>query len=170
MERLTFEQRLQIVQLYYQNQRSVKKVFRALRATIGQHHRPSERAIGKIVNKFETEFTLLDIQHPIRPHPARSIENIAAVAENVAEDHDESIRHRSQQLGLSYPTTWRILRKDLGLKSYKIQLVQELKPVDLRLRRVFSAWALEQLEENPLFSGQILFSDDSGSLLAQWLR
>ena len=34
MERLTPEQRLQIVQLYYENSRSVKNVFRALRSSI----------------------------------------------------------------------------------------------------------------------------------------
>ena len=34
MERLTPEQRLQIVQLYYKNSRSVKNVFRALRSSI----------------------------------------------------------------------------------------------------------------------------------------
>lgn len=38
------------------------------------------------------------------------------------------IPQRSQQLELSKTTTWRILRKDLTLKSYKVQLVQKLKP------------------------------------------
>lgn len=31
------------------------------------------------------------------------------------------------------------------LNPYKIQLVQELKPVDHRLRRAFVAWILQQL-------------------------
>lgn len=46
------------------------------------------------------------------------------VAESVRNDRDESIRHRSQQLGLSCATTWYILRKDLNLKVHKIQLVR----------------------------------------------
>ncbi|CAH0560385.1 unnamed protein product [Brassicogethes aeneus] len=41
----------------------------------------------------------------------------------------------SQQLGLSTMTKWRILRKDLFLKPYKVQLVQELKPADHYVRQ-----------------------------------
>ncbi|VVC43567.1 Hypothetical protein CINCED_3A023722 [Cinara cedri] len=57
--------------------------------------------------------------------------------------------------------SWRILRKDFGLKAYEIQLVQELKPADLPNRHRFSEWVLEKIEENPLFSTNILFSDEA---------
>ena len=49
MERLTPQQRLQIVQLYYENQRSVKTVFRALRPFYGRHNRPTEPTIRNTV-------------------------------------------------------------------------------------------------------------------------
>ena len=84
MERLTPQQRLQIVQLYYENERSVKSVYRALRPIYGVHNRPTERTIRHTIGKLE---------------------NIAAVNESFAEDPEESIRRRSQQLGLSYGTT-----------------------------------------------------------------
>ncbi|QQP36291.1 Transposable element Tc3 transposase [Caligus rogercresseyi] len=79
----------------------------------------------------------------------RTEENIAAVASSVNENREMSIRRRSQQLGLCYSTTWKILSVDLGLKAYKIQLLQELKPNDLPQRLMFGEWALEQLDENP---------------------
>ena len=41
--RLTPEQRLQIVQLYYENHGSVRAIYRALRQFYGAHNRPSER-------------------------------------------------------------------------------------------------------------------------------
>ena len=113
-DRLTPQQRLQIVQLYYENQRSVKNVFRALRPFYGRHNRPTEPTIRNTIAEIENKFSLLNDTRPNRSHPARSIENIAAVAESVHENREESIRHRSQQLGLSYGTTWAILRKDLG--------------------------------------------------------
>jgi len=72
---------------------------------------------------------------PNRPHPARSEENIAAIAESVRDDRSESIRRRSQQLGLSYVTTY------------------------LPNHHHSSLWALKKLEEDPLFSIEILFSD-----------
>ena len=52
--------------------------------------------------------TFLDDTRPIRPRTARTVENIATVNESFAKDPEESIRRRSQQLGLSYGTTWAI--------------------------------------------------------------
>lgn len=90
------------------------------------------------------------------PHPAPSEGNIAAVAASVRKDREESIRRRSQQLGLSYAITWPILRKDLGLQAYKIQLVQELKLTDFPKRFRFGRWALDKLAEDP----QSLLTDE----------
>ena len=151
MNRLTNEQRLQIIEFYYQNQCSVRNVFRALRPIYGLHNRSSEETINAIVTKFRTQFTLLDIKPTTRMRTVRTEENIASVSESVAEDREMSIRRRSQQLGLCYSTTWKILRKDLGVKPYKIQLVQELKPNDLPQRRIFSEWTLDKWAENPPF-------------------
>ena len=100
--KLTPQQRLKIVQLYYENGRSVKSVYRALRPIYGVHNRPSERTIRHTIGKHENNLTLLDDTRPIRPRTARTVENIAAVNESFAEDLEESIRRRSQQLGLSY--------------------------------------------------------------------
>lgn len=93
-------------------------MFRALRATYDPHKQPTVRTIRSIVNQFETKFSSSDNTRPITPHPARSEVNIGAV-ECVREDREMSIRRRSQHLGLSYSTKWRILRNDLSLKAYK---------------------------------------------------
>jgi len=82
------------------------------------------------------------------------------VRESVRENPRRSISHHSQELGLS-TSTWRILRRDLGLHSYKIQLTQELKVNDYRQSHVFADWVLEQLEVNPNFAKQIIFSDEA---------
>ena len=103
----------------------------------------------------------MDDTRPIRPRTARTVENIAAVNQSFAEDPEESNRRRSQPLGLSYGTTWAILRNDLDLKAYKIQLVQELKPADFPKRHNFSRWALGKLAEDPHFGTRILFSDEA---------
>ena len=74
--------------------------------------------------------------------------------ESVRENPRRSISHRSQELGLSATSIWRILRRDLGLHPYKIQLTQELKVNDHRQRRVFaligfwSSWKLTQISPN----------------------
>ena len=131
MKRLTNEQRLQIIEFYYQNSCSVKRVHRALLPIYGQFGRPTEGAIRKLVTKFRAKFTLLDIKPLTRIRRVRNEENIAAVSASVTDDREMSIRRRLHLLGLCYSTTWKILRKDLGVKPFKIQLVQELQPHDL---------------------------------------
>src|ERR1700743_1971165 len=115
MQRYTQEQRLQIIQFYYQNNRSVIATFRSLLPFYGRNNRPPVLAIRRIVENFERTFSLHNVHVPIRQRTARSDENIAVVQASVAEDRNLSIPRRSQELGLSQTTTWRILRKDLGL-------------------------------------------------------
>ena len=124
--RLTPEQRLQIVQLYYENHGSVRAKYRALRQFYGAHNRPSERLIRETMNRFTTTFSLKDNIHPERRRTVRTPQTNAAVQESVEEDTNVSVRHRAQQLHLCSSTLWTILQKDLGLHPYKIQLVQEL--------------------------------------------
>ena len=68
---------------------------------------------------------------------ARSAQNIAIVSESVAEDPNESIPRRSQELGLSYCTLFRILHLDLHLHPYKTQFTQQLNPAGHSKRRKY---------------------------------
>ena len=128
MNKLTLPQRLETIQIFYAKSRSFGATQRAFRAKYGRNNAPSELAIRRIVDKLESEFTLHDSKPPTRTRNARSEENIAAVAASVSENDNVSIPRRSQELGLSTMTTWRILRLDLGLHPYKMVLAQELKP------------------------------------------
>ena len=156
MNRFTNEQLLQIIEFNYPNGCSVKKVHRALLPFYGQFNRPTEAAIRAIVTKFRTKFTLLGIKPPTR---LWTEENTIVVSGSDNDDHQFSIRRRSQQLGLSESTMWKILQKDLGVKPFKIQQVQELKPNHLPQRRILGEWALGKLAEYPLFYRKIVFSD-----------
>ena len=82
MNRLTNEQRLKIIEFYYQNASSVKNVDRALLPYYSQFNRPKEDIRG-FVTKFRTKFTLLDIKPPTRLRTVRTEENIAAVSPSV---------------------------------------------------------------------------------------
>ena len=158
MESYTIQQRIEIVELYYENGRSARSVFRKLRDFHPRHNRPSEQQIGNIVRKFQETGSVKDRERHQYARAGRSDENIATVSDSVAEDPNMSISRRSQQLGLSESTVWRIMHKDLALKAYKIQLTQELKPQDHSMRRNFANWILEQ---NNDFSQKIIFSDEA---------
>ena len=100
----------------------------------------------------------------------RTKANIAALSAIVNDDYHLSIRSRSQQLGLCYSITWQILRKDFGVKTFKIQLVQVLKPNDLPQRRIFGKWALGKLAEEPLYYRKNVFSDESNFWLNRYVN
>ena len=83
------------------------------------------------------------IDKPMRekPNTVRTLDNIAAVAESVCEAPSTLIHHRSLQLNISETSLKRSLHKDLGMMPYKIQLVQELKPIDHPMHFRFTKWA-----------------------------
>ena len=65
MNRFTNEQRWQIIEFYYQNAFSIKKVHRTLLPLYGQFNRPTKAAIRAIVTKFRTKFTLWHIRFKV---------------------------------------------------------------------------------------------------------
>jgi len=80
-----------------------------------------------------------------RVRPVKSTENIAAIAQSVLEQPSTSTHHRSQNLNISRTSLRKILNKDLGMKPYKVQLVQELKPHDHPMCFQFAQWAEQRL-------------------------
>ena len=111
---------------------------------------------------------MLDIKPPTRLRRVRTEENIAAVSACINDDHQLSIRRRSEQVGLYYSTTRRILRKDIGVTLFKMQLLQELKSNEPPQRRIFGDWDLGKLAENSLLYREIVFSYEAHG--AQWVR
>lgn len=161
MQHYSNEQRLIIVKTHYKSGESFAETVRRLRAIFGRNNAPNESTVRRLINKFETKFTLMDEKTTVRRRPCRSLENIAAVRESVAENPDTSIRHRGQELNITRPTLQRILTKDLYLHAYKIQLTQEIKPRDHAQRRGFVDWVLEHHEIDADFSKKIIFSDEA---------
>ncbi|GFV58620.1 transposable element Tc3 transposase [Trichonephila clavipes] len=125
-----------------------------------RQNRSSEQLI-RLTMEFRTTFTLIDNSHPQRRRTVRTEEAIATVERRIEEDPNESLRHQAQELDLCPSTLWKISRKDLGLRAYKIQLVQELKPNDHQARRRFVEWAQNEIAVVPDFHKRILFSDEA---------
>ena len=161
MIKFTNQKCLEIIKNYYRNSESVVATLRALTPIFGRNNRPTRQAVRAIVDKFETNFTLLDVPVPKRRRIAQSEEITAAVSASTHNEPNHLIPRRSQELGIAQTTLWRIMRKDLGLHAFKIKLTQELKPLDHLKRRNFSDWALAKLEENEEFYRKIIFSNEA---------
>ncbi|GFY43576.1 histone-lysine N-methyltransferase SETMAR [Trichonephila inaurata madagascariensis] len=110
MVKYTNEQRLQILKIYYRISESVDATLRDLTPILGRNSRPSRQAVTSLVKKFESTYSLCDVAVPVRLRVGRSVENIAAVETSVANDPNQSIPRRSQELGIAKTTLWRILR------------------------------------------------------------
>ena len=73
------------------------------------------------------------------------------VAKIVREAPSTSIYRRSQELKISETSLRRILLKNLGMTPYKVQLVQELKPIDHPMRFHFVKLACHRFAEDADF-------------------
>ena len=118
---------------------------RKLRTDFGREAPYVLYLVKKSERNYYSETKLIDKPQREKPKTMRSPENIAAVTESVCEASSTSIHRRSQQLNISETSLRRILHKDLDMMPYKVQLVQELKPIDHPMRFRFAKWACDRL-------------------------
>ena len=111
---------------------------RELRTDFGKREAPSAAYVCYLVKKVQETGILIDKPKRENPKTVRTPENIAAVAETVCEAPSTSIHRHSQQLNIWEISLRRIFHKDLGMTPYKVQLVQELKPIDHPIRFRFA--------------------------------
>lgn len=118
----------------------------------------------KCTKLFDGTASVVNEKSSDRSRSGWSIENIALVTTNVGmvEDPATSICHRSQPLAFSTSSLQIILKKDLHLLPYKVQLTQELKPGDHAQRHTFVRWVLKNQKPKPDFVKKIIvFSDEA---------
>ena len=106
---------------------------------------------------------LIDKSQREKPKTVRTPENIAAVAESVCESPLTSIHRPSQRLSILDTSLRRILYKALVITPYKVQVVQELKPIDHPMHFRFATWVCDRFTENADFGKKtkIIFSDEA---------
>ena len=161
MERYTLQQRIEIIKIHYKNGENLAVTVRKTKAFLGRREAPCRTTIHKLMEKFELLGQVSDVKNKTRARRSRTTENIAAVAQSVEENPGLSIPRRSLELGIPQTSLHRILHKDLGLKAYKVQLTQELKPADHQQRRVFADWVLEMHENDPVFHRKIILTEEA---------
>ena len=117
--------------------------------------------MDQVVKRVRETGSLLDKTTRSHSRPVRSAENIAAVAQSVLEHPSTSTRHRSQELNISRTSLRRSLHKELGMKAYKVQIVQKLKPYDHPMRFRLVQCSKDRLVEDGHFYRKIIFSDEA---------
>lgn len=161
MEQYTPIQRAQIVEFYIKNNHSIVKTQREFKRVSGIRKKVSENTIRHLFEKFRSGGTLGNLSKPGRSCPARNKRNIDLVRASVERDSEMSQRRRAQSLNLSLGTMNRILRKDLHLFPYKIQMTQQLLPADKPRRLAYGKFVKEMVVADDEFRRKIVMSDEA---------
>ena len=82
----------------------VVATLKALTPIFSRNNRRIRQAVRAIVDRFETNFTLLEVPVPKRRRIARSEGIIAAVSASIQNESSQSISRRSQELSIAQTT------------------------------------------------------------------
>lgn len=122
---------------------------------------PSRHTILSIHQKVTETGDTSDSARSGRPRSARSEENIARVHELFDQLPTSSLSNASLHLNLSETSIWRIWRKDLELRSWKLRLLHEISAEDEADRLDFCSEIVEIMEEDDTWINRICFSDEA---------
>lgn len=162
MENWQIEQKVFAVEAYIQSQ-SIVEVQRRFRRhfNVGRHGRvPASNTIRSWMNKFRTDGNLRN-KWVGKRRSVRTEENIERVRIAFQRSPKRSAKRHSIALALSATSLHRILRHDLKLYPYKLQVVQQLKDGDKPARVAFSQTFTDILHQDPTVINRLIMSDEA---------
>ena len=104
---------------------------------------------------------MMDKPRSGRPGSGQSEENVAAVREAIDLSQGKSIWRASAELNISVTSIQRILRRELRLFPYSIQVVQKLEPQEYDSRVEMCETLLDHFQRDPSILEQMWFSDEA---------
>jgi len=161
MEKYTPQQRAKVVEFFSAKKHSIVETQRAYRSHFNTVHCPSRSAISRIIQRFRSQGSVTDLPRSGRPRTIQNVATIDLVKSSVAENATVSTRQRASQLGLSRTSLRRLMKDDLHLFPYKIQLVQELKPLDAEKRLEYAIKLQDYVRKNKNFIDTLIMSDEA---------
>ena len=158
----TYEQRTKIVEWYIETKFYVKTQ-RRFTADFETRAKPSRRMIQYQVEKFREHGTVHNLNETRsgRQRTGRSASNVNAVRNSVVQSPKKSIRRRSQELALARNSIHRILRMDLNLYPYQVQITHKLTDFDMERRMEMGEWFNEMMEGDQEWIKDVWFSDEA---------
>lgn len=142
--------------LQFAKTESVVTVQRAFRIKFGCDP-PSDNNIRRWFHQFEDTGCLCKRKSTGRPRVSE--EDVERVRESFTRSPKKSVRKAGRELEIAKSTVWKVLRKRLQLRPYRLQLLQALKPADHGLRANFANVMLFNDDED--FLDHVVFSDES---------
>lgn len=165
MERWNVNDRICAVELFIKT-KSVVATQRAFRRVSRRRDVPDSRTIRRWISKWRNEGSVCDKTPPGRPRIVRTQENIENVQASMERSPQESIRHRTRTLQMTFGSVHRILHLDLHARAYKMQVVHALSSDDKQSRLLFCHAFLEMWRRDRKIIDSLLMSDEAHFLLS----
>ena len=143
--------------LEYAKCSSVTAVQRSFRRQYGKEP-PCKQSILRWYRQFKDTGCLCKGKSTGRPHVSDA--TVERVRESFVRSPKKSTNRASRELGIPQQTVWKILRRRLEFKPYRVQLLQHLTPDDNDRRLDFCSRMLEALEDGDV-ADKVIFSDEA---------
>lgn len=157
-----------VVKLFYKNGESATKALRQLRTLKGikaKKNPISLKGILNVVHRFEETGRLEHRPRSGRPSvSANRVPVVQSVMRNVAAETSTgscSAREAGKVTGIPERSVRRILHLILEMHPYKIQARHQLLPADCDKRHAFATWALAQMDRDPQWLLNIMWTDEA---------
>ena len=134
------------------------------------HHIPDRRTISRWVNQWRTNASVVNKKH-VGPHKTvRTPENRQRVLVALQQSPQRSVRRHARTLGMSRTSLRRIVKSDLKFHPYKLQVCQELRPVDRQNRVQFCTAFLERLQQDETILSALAMTDEANFHLSGFVN
>ena len=163
MSSLDIKTRIEIVELFHQNNGSAAQTLRRFKTKHQMNKDPfTLSTITRLVKKFHETGSVLDLPKSGRPSVSEEVvEEVKAAnkqGKTISPTGCFSAHDISKSTAIPYSTVRKILRYKLKQRPYHLKRVQALHEGDLEKRVNFAEWFLEQ-EDNII--SNILWSDEA---------
>ena len=125
MDKFTNEERVKIIEFYFENRRSIIGKQRSYLRHFNVRHSPTKPTIINLVKRFQEHGFVGDRSRPGRSRSERTPGKTENVRRSIKDEATTSTGRRSQEL----VNSWRSLQV---MYLYKIQLVPSLQPLDMQ--------------------------------------
>ena len=162
MEFWSDEKLAYITEQYFRSGNSFVQAQRSFRKHFQVHGRapvPSRKVILRVRNFRETGNINRKASGGVAA-TSRTPDGVETVDRIIIRSARKSVRRLAQEAGMSKTTVHRILRSDLLLFPYKVQITQKLQENDAQQRLKLAHWFIEKLHDDN-FLPSLLMSDEA---------
>jgi len=165
--RLNKEQRIWIydqcvISKFQYNNLQIKKIQNEFKKEFCLKESPASTTIQRLYNKFQETGSVLDnLKGVVGRKTVRTEEKINKVKQYMVENPKTSVRDASKKLKTNTRTLHRILKIDLKLCPYKIQIMHKIPKDVYQKRNAFCIKVQEMVESGRLDPNLIFFTDEA---------